>query len=137
MRNSNVPVLSSTDRAGVRLMAFPAGLFARKAVVDAAGRRINVIGNRDTFQRAEFVQRECFDLFFHLDFLSPLRPPPNKAETMPDQTGSKPLVLNHRRGNVTQRYNERTQRIFKKLSRNESYEEKKTKNLSLPIGERK
>ena len=69
-------------------MAFSKGLFAREAIVDAAGGRINVIGNRDTFQRAEFVQRERFDFFFHHDFLSPLRPPPIKQKPCQDKMHS-------------------------------------------------
>ena len=79
MRNSNVPRLIFPLPRRERLMAFSTDLFAREAIVDAAGRRVNVIGNRDTFQRAEFVQRECFDLLFHHDFLSPFKASPNKS----------------------------------------------------------
>ena len=61
-------------------MAFSKGLFAREAIVDAARGRINVIGNRDTFQRAELTQRKSFNLFFHHDFLSSFKPPTIKQK---------------------------------------------------------
>ena len=73
-------------------MAFLESLFARKTVVDAAGRRINVIGNRDAFQRAEFVQRERFDLFFHHDFLSSLKPPPIKQKPCQARSAHTPVM---------------------------------------------
>ena len=59
---------------------------------------INIIGNRDAFQRAEFAQRERFDLFFHHDFLSSLKPPPIKQKPCQASWPTNPgrIRVNHR-----------------------------------------
>ena len=59
---------------------------------------INIIGNLDAFQRAKFVQRERFDLFFHHDFLSSLKPPPIKQKPCQASWPTNPgrIRVNHR-----------------------------------------